>query len=157
MVAWDTHRFCVAFQRLSALLMDERQQCQPILDFRQVSCSLTNRFHFSEKANRVLCKRFLSEERRRHGHTQPRVRTRSQTRTAEVAASWLRKRSWVISKISVFWFRWLSALLFLISSFVRSGKSIVLLSRLPNIAFLGTATSHLGHCKFNKGSEAPVS
>lgn len=41
----------------------------------------------------------------------------------------LRKCSWVISKISVFWFCWLSALLFLISSFVRRGKSIVLLSR----------------------------
>lgn len=69
------------------LLTDEQQQCQLIQVFRQGSCSLTNRFHFSEKANRVLYKRFLSEERRRRGHVQPKVRTRSQTCAAEVAAS----------------------------------------------------------------------
>lgn len=69
----------------------------------------------------------------------------------------LRKGSWVVSQISVFWFSWLSAKLSLIPSFVRSGKSIVLLSKLPNTAFLGSGTSHLGHCKFNKASEAPVS
>lgn len=69
----------------------------------------------------------------------------------------MRKRSWVTSKISVFWFCCLSALLFLISSIVRSRKSIVLLPRLLNVPFLGSAISDFGHCKFSEGSEAPVS
>lgn len=69
----------------------------------------------------------------------------------------MRKCSWVTSKISVFWFCWLFTPLFLILSIVRSRKSIVLLSRLPNVAFLGSAISDLGHCKFNRELEASVS
>lgn len=148
MVVWVIHRYCMDFQRLSALLMDE-QQCWLIPDFREGSCSLKHRLHFSQKANWVLCK-FLSEEKT---HTEPNTHSWS----GSISPTPMRKCSWVTSKISVFWFRWLSAPLFLISSIARSRKPIVLLHRSPNVAFLGSAISDLGHCKFNRGLEAPVS
>lgn len=53
----------------------------------------------------------------------------------------MRKCSQVTSKFSVFWFCCLSALLFLISSMVRSRKFMVLLLRLPNVTFLGSAAT----------------
>jgi len=78
------------------------------------------------------------------------------TDRAEVAVL-VRRFSMKARQIDILGLCWSSTLSFLISSFVRSGKSVVLISRLPNIASLGSATSHISHCKFNEGSEATVS
>lgn len=141
--------------------------------FSWMNSSSANRFWISDRVPVPWQTGFISEKRqirlcasgfflKRGGDMDTRslrftARANMHRWSGSIGPMWLRKCSWVISKISVFWFCWLSALLFLISSFVRGGKPIVLLSRLPNIAFLGSAASHLGHCKFNKGSEAPVS
>lgn len=89
-----------------------------------------------------------------------REKTHPEPDTAEVSASvppqWENAPEWLPKSVN-FGFVVVCAPHFIISSNVRSRKSIVLSPKLPNVAFLGSAISDLNHCKFHKGSEAPVS